>query len=354
MLAPCCRALGIIIFTGLAAFVTHLTAAEEKSGTFYGGKTTEYPHWFKQSFLNFEEDVAEAREAGKRVLLLWHQDGCPYCNALVQRNLAQKDIEAKIRKHFDVVALNMWGDRELTVDGKTYTEKKFAEALKVQFTPTLIFLNEQGNIILRLNGYLPPRRFTVALDYVALHKENEIRYRDYVAAKVPPGKKGSLTKEDFFSPAPHNLSKKPQLTAIYFEQKDCPNCEILHTRVLADKDTRKLIKHFKNIQLDMWSKQPIVTPSGEKTTARDWAKALDIKYAPTIVFLNQKGKEVIRSEAFFKVFHTQSMFDYVYSGGYQKQPSFQRYLSDRADAFIEQGKDVDIWAGANKGAVRHK
>lgn len=348
MQAPCLKPLGIIIFTGLAAFVTHLTAAEEKPGTFYGGKTTEYPSWFKESFLDFEEDVAEAGEVGKRVLLLWYQDGCPYCYALVQRNLAQKDIEAKIRKYFDVIALNLWGDRELTVDGKTYTEKKFAEALKVQFTPTLIFLNEQGNSILRLNGYLPPRHFTVALDYVALHKEKEIRYRDYVAAKVPPGKKGSLIKEGFFSPPPHNLRKKPQLTAVYFEQKDCPNCKILHTRVLTDKNTRKLVTHFQNIQLDMWSKQPIVTPSGEKTTARDWAKALDIKYAPTIVFFNQKGKEVIRSEAFFKVFHAQSMFDYVYSNSYQKQPSFQRYISNRAEALIKQGKDVDIWIGADR------
>jgi len=89
---------------------------------------------------HFEDDIAEAAAAGKRLLLVFHQDGCPYCNALVERNLSQKDIEQKVRKHFDVVAINMWGDRDvLTVGGEQYTEKTFAAALKVQFTPTLIF-----------------------------------------------------------------------------------------------------------------------------------------------------------------------------------------------------------------------
>jgi hypothetical protein len=61
------------------------------------------------------------------------------------------------------------------------------------------------------------------------------------------------------------------------------------------------------------------------------------------VLFNEKGEEVIRSEAFFKVFHTQGIFAYVLDGSYKEQPSFQRYLSDRAEHFREQGQDVDIW-----------
>jgi thioredoxin-related protein len=321
---------------------------EKKHGTFSGVKSTEYPGWFKESFLDFEDDIAEAKDSGKRILMLWHQNGCPYCNALVERNLSQKDIETKVRKNFDVVAMNMWGDRNLTIGGKSYTEKEFAEALKVQFTPTLMFLNEEGNIILRLNGYLPPRRFNVALDYVAKRKEHKIKYRDYVAKNVPPGKKGHLNQEDFFASPPYILNTKPQVLAVFFEQKDCPNCDKLHKNVLADKETRTYIKKFKNIQLDMWSKTAVVTPSGKQTTAREWAKKLDIKYSPTIVLFNEKGQEIIRSESSFKVFHSQSMFDYVHSGEYKKLPSFQRYITERADKFIEQGKDVNIWHDAGK------
>ena len=60
----------------------------------------------------------------------------------------------------DVVAVNMFGDREVTTrDGDTLTEKAFAAAMRVQFTPTLLFFNEQGEVVLRLNGYIPPQSF---------------------------------------------------------------------------------------------------------------------------------------------------------------------------------------------------
>ena len=328
--------------------------AAENKGQFFGAKQTEYPSWFKDSFLNFQEDLDEANAAGKRIMLLFHQDGCPYCNALVERNLAQKDIEAKVRKNFDVISINMWGDRELTfLDGKQYIEKNLAEDLRVQFTPTLLFFDEKGKVVLRLNGYRAPHRFSVDLDYVALHKEKEISYRDYVKANLTrQASSKTLHKEDFFQPPPYDLRRKPdaRTLAVFFEQRDCPNCDTLHEKILPDKQLRNVIKNADVVQLDMWSNTEVITPKGKKTTAREWAKALDIKFAPSIVLFNQKGEEVIRSEAFFKVFHTQGIFQYAISGAYQKQPSFQRWLSEYADHFREQGKDVNIWRYAGEKA----
>ena len=130
---------------------------------------------------------------------------------------------------------------------------------------------------------------------------------------------------------------------MFFEQKDCPNCDTLHDKILIDQQTRDVIKQFDTIQLDMWSDTPIITPEGIRTTAKLFAKQLDVKYAPTIVVFNPQGKEVIRSEAFFKSFHTQGIFAYVLEKAYLKEPSFQRYLAARAEHVREQGKNVDIW-----------
>jgi len=325
--------------------------AEEKEGKFYGAAETEYPAWFKDSFLDLRDDLAEADKAGRRLVVLFVQNGCPYCHALVDRNLAQKDIEQTMRKNFDVVLINMWGDREVHgLDGNKTNEKDFAATLKVQFTPTLLFFNEKGKVVLRLNGYLPPHRFKNAIQYVATRQENKISYRDYMAARAVHGKPGKLHGEDFFAKPPYDLrkfrGKKP--VALFFEQRDCPNCDTLHEKVLIDRPTRKVIAGFENIQLDMWSKTPVILMDGKQTTAKQLAKSLDVKYAPTIVLLDPQGKEVIRSEAYFKVFHTQGIFAYVLEGGYKTQPSFQRWLSARADHMREQGRDVDIWRLGNE------
>lgn len=330
-------------------------AETHQSGKFYGAKTTEYPDWFKQSFLNLPDDMEEANASGKRLVLFFYQQGCPYCNALVERNLSQKDIAAKVKKHFDIIGLNMWGDRDVTYfNNRQYIEKDLALALKVQFTPTLIFFDESGKVILRLNGYRTPSKFNVDLDYAALHKEKQMGYLEYVKAHLPKlVTSKTMHTEDFFSGAPYNLAankSKPGPIAVFFEQKDCPDCDTLHSKVLPDQELRTLIKGFQAIQLDMWSKTPVTTPDGKKLTAREWAKQLEIRFAPSIVLFDSAGKEIIRSEGLFKVFHTQGIFDYVLSKAYQQQPSFQRYLSARAEAIRESGRDVDIWRYANEAA----
>ncbi|MBI5936472.1 MAG: thioredoxin fold domain-containing protein [Betaproteobacteria bacterium] len=339
------------VWLGLCGLLLASPAQAETKGRFLGGIPTEYPAWFKESFLHLKEDIAEAKTTGKRVMLIFHQNNCPYCNALVERNLSQKDIEDAVRKQFDVVAINMWGDKEVTgLDGKAYTEKGFAAANKVQFTPTILFFDETGQVVLRLNGYVPPARFKTAIDYVGQRQEKTMSYRDYAAAHEPVPAQGEMRAEAFFRPAPFDLVPKGKPIAVFFEQKDCPACDELHAKVLPDKATRQVIGRFHAVQLNMWGNDPVVTPDGKRTTAREWAKALDVKYAPTIVLFDANGREVIRSEAFFKVFHTQGIFSYVDSGAYKKEPSFQRYLEGRAEAVRQSGKDVDIWRLADEPA----
>lgn len=344
----------LILFAALSLHAAEPEAAK-KPGAYYGGKATEYPVWFKQSFLDLKGDIAEASEDGRRVVLMFTQDNCPYCNLLVERNLAQRSIEDTLKAKFDVIAVNMWGDREITgLDGKTYTEKTYAAALKVQFTPTLMFFDEAGNTILRLNGYVPPARFQAALDWVAGRHENKQAFRDFVAARETPAKaSGALISQPFFRKTT-DLRRRGKATkplAVFFEQKDCPDCEILHRRVLADPELRTELGRFDNVQLDMWSNEPITTPDGKRMSVREWARKLGVNYAPGIVLFDKAGKETIRWESSFRVFHTLGMFSYTSTGAYRLEPSFQRYLSARAEHIRESGRDVNIWRYADEPMV---
>ncbi len=321
--------------------------ADSGKGTFTGAETSEHPAWFKESFLDFEEDVQEAASRNKRVMLYFHQEGCPYCSKLVKDNFNQADIVETMQASLESIAINMWGDREIvTIEGKTYTEKTLAAALRVHYTPTLIFLDEQGKVALRLNGYYPPDEFRLALAYVAGHKETGISFHDYMAERAGSAS-GKLNPEPFFLPPPHALARNvvpaDRPLAVFFEQAPCANCDILHEKILVDPTTRKLVKQFENVQLDLHADTPVLTPGGAKTTARDWARELGLGYAPSIVFFDKQGKEVMRIDAFLKTFHVQSVFDYVLQEAYVEEPSFQRYISARAERLAEEGIDVDIF-----------
>jgi thioredoxin-related protein len=125
----------------------------------------EIPPWFSETLLELPEDVKDAAREGKRLMIYFGQDGCPYCRQLMQTTLAQRDIVDKTRRHFVAVALNILGDREVQwTDGRRMSEKELARALQVRYTPTLLFLDEKGGVVVRLTGYVPPQRFAAALD----------------------------------------------------------------------------------------------------------------------------------------------------------------------------------------------
>lgn len=308
----------------------------------------EKPAWFKNSFLDLGEDVAEAAAAGKRVLLYFYQDGCPYCKRLEEANWGQRSIVDKTRRHFDVIAINMWGDREVTdTEGRVTTEKRFAAAMKVMFTPTLLFLDERGKVVLRINGYYPPHRFEAALDYVAGRHEARQSFREYYAARNPRPASGKLHVEPWYLQPPYRLraadrpGDRPLL--VLFEQPECAACDELHQDIFRRPESEALLRRFDVVLLNLWSKAPLVAPDGTRTTAAEWARALDVKYAPTMVFFDAAGREVFRAEAYLRAFHTQSALDYVASGAYREQPSFQRFIQARADRLRAQGVEVDLW-----------
>ena len=330
----------LVLFTVFASAAFAAEYEKKPSDTQF-----EIPSWFKSSFLDLKEDIASAAAENKRLLVYIGQDGCPYCKELMQNNFAQKDIVEFTQKHFDVLALNMWGDSEvIDTQGRAMTEKQLAEALDVKYTPTLLFFDEQGKVALRINGYFPPHQMRAALRYVAEKRENKADFRSYYARLSPPAASGKLHTNPAFVKPPYDFSQRSgKPLVVFFEQKQCSDCDRLHREVLARKETAAQLKRFKAAQLDMWAQTPVTTPDGTKTTARDWAQKLKIAYAPSAVMFDADGKEVLRIEALLKAFHVQSALDYVASGAYRKQPNFQRFIDERAAEMRARGEKVDIW-----------
>jgi thioredoxin-related protein len=218
------------------------------------------------------------------------------------------------------------------VDGKRYTEKTLGRELRVQFTPTILFLDEKGGVALRLNGYLPPHRFDAALDYAAGLAGQGMRYDDYVRTAVKEPASATLHDESFFARPPVALrGKKP--VALLFETPYCAGCDELHREGLQRAEVRKLLERFTVYRL---------TLDDKRDAQSTWARALGVSYTPTLVLFD-RGREVLRIEAYVRPFHLASALEYAASGAYRKEPSFQRFLQARGERLRERGRPVDLW-----------
>jgi thioredoxin-related protein len=265
---------------------------------------------------------------------------------LLNDNFGNRAISDKARQAFDVIAINMWGDRDVTnLSGEATTEKAFASALRVQYTPTLLFMDEQGKVVLRINGYFAPHKFDVALDFVAGRHEKQGGFRKFYAAASPVAANTALNKlggtlSEPLRPDQRGDSGRPLL--VLFEQGSCADCDELHRDILPREGVAAALSNLDVAQVDLWSAEKLRTPDGREVPAREWARELGIQYAPSLVFFDRQDSEVFRTEAYLRSFHIHGAIDYVVSGAYRWQPSFQRFLQHRTEVLAERGIPVDL------------
>lgn len=300
----------------------------------------DHPFWFKDTFLELRDDVQTAVRFGKRGLMVYFgQRACPYCKAMMERNFGKRETALYARKHFDAIAINIHGEKNVTgFDGEEYTERNFSEKLGVNFTPTLIFYDGEGRQIYRLNGYQPPYQFQAVLEYVADgHYQNET-LGDYMA-RGEQGldfEEGALNEADFFSPPPHAFDRSrfpaTRPLAVFFEEGKCHACDVLHTNALADERIAKQLEEFDTAQLNIHNTAPLLTPRGVRTTVKDWAHDLGLFYSPTIIFFDEHGEEIIRVDSVVGFRRLRGVLSYVQSGAYRLGITYQKY---RRDAWLK-------------------
>jgi thioredoxin-related protein len=310
-----------------------------------GDPTFALPSWFTETFLDFREDVADAAKQGKRVMIYFGQDGCPYCKRLIQVNFSQKTIVDKARAHFVSIPLDIWGDREVTwTDGSVLPEKRFAAFLKVQFTPTLVFLDERARVVARVNGYYPPHRLEAVLDWVAGRMEEKVPLAEYLKTAAKDAASPALHEEPFFMKRPSDLRRRGgRPLAVLFETPSCAGCDELHREAFRRADVQALLSRFDVARFDPYETTRVTTPDARALAVFDWTRALGLAYTPAIVLFGADGAEALRIESYVRPFHLASALEYVASGAYRREPSFQRFIQERAARMRSRGDSADLW-----------
>ena len=251
-------------------------------------------------------------------------------------NFGLADVAAYTQRHYDLIPIDILGGAEVTdLQGEVHSERQFAYRLKTTFTPTLVFFNGQGQEIFRLQGYYPPYQFRAGLEYAVDGHYQRESFADYLARGEdnPKFDPKELTEEPFFIPPPHNLDRTripgERPLAVFFERGECHACDVLHGGPLRDPDIARAVRRLDVVQLDMQGEQPLITPAGRVSSPRDWARALGLFYAPSLLFFDEQGREVLRVDSVVGLYRLQNVLSYINSGAYRSEPSYLRWRASQ-------------------------
>lgn len=116
---------------------------------------------------DYQGEVQAAADDGKRLILFFHQAGCPYCDKMRARVHPAPKVMEFFSQHFVMMESNIRGNLDVvTPAGEAVKETEFGRMERVRATPVFVFYDQDGSVALRTTGYLDADRFYLAGKYV--------------------------------------------------------------------------------------------------------------------------------------------------------------------------------------------
>ena len=152
------------------------------------------------NWMSMNEALEAQKENSKKIMIDVYTTWCKPCKMLNNRTFQNKKLIKYVNEHFYAVKFNAEGKEEVTYQGFTYTNPNyvegrdenqrnnqhlFAHALKVNTYPTIVFFDEESNMISPVIGYKTAEQLEIYLKMIASDdykdvttKESWKKYRD--------------------------------------------------------------------------------------------------------------------------------------------------------------------------------
>lgn len=148
-------------------------------------------HFFTPNLGDLKAELADAKAAGKKAaFVMYMRDDCPYCERMKANILSLPSVQTYFRANFAVLSIDTKGAVPITdFAGQASTEKDFALAQGVRFTPVIMFYDLDGKRLTRVDGEIRTTDEFMALgDYVASESYKSQSFAAY--KRSASGKRG--------------------------------------------------------------------------------------------------------------------------------------------------------------------
>ena len=131
-------------------------------------------------WMSMNEALAAQKKEPKKIIMDAYTDWCGPCKMMDKNTFHNKDVVDFINKNFYAVKFNAEGTEEIKYKGFNYTNPNyvkdrkgrnsqhfFANALKINGYPSIVFFDEDANVIAPVMGYRTPAQLEIYLKMIA-------------------------------------------------------------------------------------------------------------------------------------------------------------------------------------------
>ncbi|HET8885887.1 MAG TPA: thioredoxin fold domain-containing protein [Salinimicrobium sp.] len=139
----------------------------------------------KINWMTMNEALAAQKENPKKIFMDVYTKWCGPCKLMDRNTFQNEDVVEYINEHYYAVKFDAEGTEEVFYKDFNYTNPNydpnrrgrnsqhfFANALRINAYPTVVFFDEQGNIIAPVAGYRTPSQLEI---YLKMIKEDHYK-----------------------------------------------------------------------------------------------------------------------------------------------------------------------------------
>ncbi len=134
----------------------------------------------KINWITMNEALAAQKKTPKKIIMDVYTIWCGPCKLMDKNTFSNKKVIDYINENYYAVKFNAEGTEEITFDDFTYTNPNyqegrkgrntthfFADALKLQGYPSIVFFKDDGELIQAIPGYKTPQQLEIYLKMIA-------------------------------------------------------------------------------------------------------------------------------------------------------------------------------------------
>ena len=144
------------------------------------------------NWVSFEEALVLQKKNPKKIMMDVYTNWCGPCKMLDRNTFQNPDVAKYVNDNYYAVKFDAEGNENINYKGNTYDNKGYkpemasrrnsvhnlTHALQVNAYPTIVFFDENGDVIFPLRGYQQPQQLELYLKMFLNDKHKEMKTQE--------------------------------------------------------------------------------------------------------------------------------------------------------------------------------
>ncbi len=138
------------------------------------------PKWY-----DFNSGLLEAKRTKKYIMMDMYASWCGWCKVMDRETFGDKKVAEVLKKNFIAVRVDMESKERISYKGYNLRPAEFSSLFGVQGLPTVVFLDDRGEFVDKVPGFVKANLFLLILQYITdgCYKK-KIEFKDYAEGRV--------------------------------------------------------------------------------------------------------------------------------------------------------------------------